>query len=404
MKKNISTLLKSPGNLIFCGAHTQFNNLGDLIINRILLEKLGRYGTVVIRDEGIPAWYYGQLGLTTQQRASDYKWKFNYLILFAALRSRFSSKRRRVYLVETPGHRYGEMTRKWLKPFSLALLHYFIFRLAGVRICALGVSIGPFDKTLEIIEWCRNRLLFFYSVRDSLSATYAKQIGINRAARFPDLAWLLETHAANPDRQTDTRSGAQANKSSLRKDDYVIFSFRAQTHNLADSSTHPQEYQQQLFRSLDAIASLVSQTWSKKLIISYQVEMDQPFCQQLAERYAASHQAIFVKEQVDLDSMREIYGNAFIVFSNRLHVLMLAMALGAIPIAVVDTANHSKITGIFQDADLHRLVVDVGAGEMDLAAVSEIAENAAAVRGELADGYAKNRAEGNALLRQLFTR
>jgi polysaccharide pyruvyl transferase WcaK-like protein len=381
MKKHLSTLLESSDHLIFCGAQTQYDNLGDLIINRILLGKLQTYGTIVVKDKDVPDWYYQRLGLSGSERVSQYQWKFNYLMFFAALRLRLSGSKRAVYLVETPGHRYGTATVEQLKVSLLTLFHYVILWLAGVRICTFGVSIGPFSKSLELLEWCRSRILYFYSVRDSLSETYAEQIGIRRATRFPDLAWLLDV----PDEPTDFL---------LPQGDYVIFSFREQTHNLVRSL----DYQQNLYQTLDAIAELVCQTWSKKLVITYQVEMDQVFCRQLAERYESLHSVQFVEERVDLDSMQRIYGGAFMVFSNRLHVLMLAMAFGAIPIAVIDKANHRKITGIFDDADLSNLMIDVKAGDSSVTTLTNLAEQSPELEQNLQTLYAQMRDQGNALL------
>lgn len=387
MKRHLSTLLKSSDRLIFYRAQTQYDNLGDLIINRILLNKLKHYGAILVDLRGVPDWYYEQLELTEAERASQYGWKMNYLMFFAAVRSRFSPNPRKIYLIEPPGHRYGKLSVQQLKNALLSFLYYCIFRLLGVRICTFGVSIGPCAKTPEILEWWRSNLFYFYSLRDSISQNYARRIGVRRVVSFPDLAWLADVPAAAP------------TSFLLPKEDYIIFSFREQTHNLVESS----EYQQQLYQTLDAIVAQVCQTWSKKLVISYQVGMDQRFCKHLAERYSSLHTVQFVEERVDLDSMQQVYGGAFMVFSNRLHVLMLAMLYGAIPIAVIDKMNHHKIMGIFQDADLKPLLLDVTAGSDSLKILSALAEDAPAIQQKLATCYAQTRAAGNTLLHQIMT-
>lgn len=386
MNRPLFPLLNSSENLIFYRAQTQYDNLGDLIINRVLLNQLKRYGALLVDLQDVPDWYYKELNLTEAEQANQYRWKVNYLMFFAAIRSRFSGKKRKIYLIEPPGHRYGKLNAQQIKSALLTLIYYSIFRLIGIRICTFGVSIGPCSRDAEILEWWRRKLFYFYSVRDSISENYVRQIGIKQVTRFPDLAWLMEL-------PVDTTALL------LPKGDYVIFSFREQTHNLAQAPA----YQQQLYQVLDAIAELVCQTWGKKLVISYQVESDRTFCQHLAERYSVLHSVLFVKERVDLDSMQRVYSGAFMVFSNRLHVLMLAMAYGAIPIAVIDKINHHKITGIFQDANLSHLLIDINAGTSNLSPLSSLVERAAEIQQHLATYCAETRQSGQALLRQIMT-
>jgi polysaccharide pyruvyl transferase WcaK-like protein len=174
----------------------------------------------------------------------------------------------------------------------------------------------------------------------------------------------------------------------------VIFSFRSQTHNLVESAA----YQQHLYQTLDNIAELVCQCWSKKLVVTYQVGMDQTFCRQLADRYASLHSVQFVEERVDLDTMQRIYGGALMVFSNRLHVLMLAMAFGSIPIAVIDKTNHNKITGIFNDADLSALLIDIRDGQTSVSRLIDLVEQSGEVQQALKNRYSTMRQLGNTLL------
>lgn len=390
MERHLSTLLKSSETIIFYRAQTQYDNLGDLIINRILLNKLREHGRVLVDLRGVPNWYLKQLEIADHEQANQYKWKINYLVLFAAIRSIFSFEKQKVYLIEPPGHRYGKLSLKQLKAGLLTLVYYCIFRLIGVRICMFGVSIGPCSQTAEVLEQWRSKLLYFYSVRDSISQSYARQIGIRQVEQFPDLAWLMDGSV--------NESNNQFNSFLLPQADYVVFSFREQTHNLIQSL----KYQQQLYQTLDAIAALVCQTWSKKLVICYQVEMDHVFCQHLAERYNTRHTVLFVKERVDLNSMQSLYGGAFMVFSNRLHVLMLAMAFGSIPIAVIDKMNHHKITGIFQDADLTHLLIDLNDRTDRLSQLSSIAKNISKIRQELATRHSQIREAGNVLFHQVM--
>ncbi len=335
-------------NLIFYKPQTQYGNLGDLIINKTLLMKLREYGSLIVDERGVPDWYFKELKITDDERASQYKLKFNYLILIFALKKLFNFNSGNVYLVMSPGHKYGQIKLNQLISHLQTVVHLLIFRLIGIRICSFGVSIGPFSQGLKMVEQCKSKLMYFYSVRDSLSEDYAHEIGIAKTERFPDLAWLM---------QKPKFSNLPVNM----EGDYVIFSFRDYTYGVSQSNSLNEisEYKNKLFIRLDKIVDLVCGELSKKLVITYQVSSDHDFCQVLKDRYKDLYNVAFIERQLDSQSMSALYSRASIVFSNRLHVLIFAMICGSLPIAVVDTANHNKITGIFLDIGLMQLVIDI---------------------------------------------
>lgn len=55
---------------------------------------------------------------------------------------------------------------------------------------------------------------------------------------------------------------------------------------------------------------------------------------------------------------REAYGEARMVISNRLHVLLLTMSSGGLPIALLEHEEHSKIAGLYEDIGLKDLVMN----------------------------------------------
>ena len=104
------------------------------------------------------------------------------------------------------------------------------------------------------------------------------------------------------------------------------------------------EYKNNLFKSLDEIVGLVCQTLSYNLVISYQVDQDRDLCQELMQKYKNACKVFLIEERIDLQSAYNLYSGAYMVFSNRLHVLMLAMLSRALPVGVVrERARHRHI-------------------------------------------------------------
>lgn len=341
--------------IFFFTAQTQYENLGDLMIIKILLDNLRKYGTIIINERGVPEWFSQQLDIKDDEKASKYGNKFSILMLIFALKALFYSNNE-IYYVLTPGHRFSTPLTKidyfrYLVETIKQITILALFKIIGVRICRFGVSIGPFSNLDQLAERWKSKFMYFYSVRDTKSEDYANKIGINKVEIFPDLAWLMKTPYAS-------------NKLVKLDDEYVIFSFRNSTNPLGD----PDIYKNNLFPVLDKIVSMVSKKWQKKLLISYQVHLDYEICKDISNRYKDDCNVIFIEEKINTQSMYDLYSRAYMIFSNRLHVLMFAMLCGSIPVAVVDTLKHDKITSIFSDAGLMRMVIDISDG----AHISEI--------------------------------
>ena len=331
--------LDSQDIRIFYEARTQYGNLGDLIINKTLLERLRRYGQIVINDHGVPNWYCKELGIELNERASFYENGFNRLIITSKLKSLFQLKFSKTYLFLGPGHLSDHSrylgSRKWI-------LYFLLLRILGVRLCRLGFSIGDLsDHNQKIVKWV-SRFSYFYGVRDSISESLAHQMEMCQVKYFPDLAWLF-------------RSSFQTAIKPSADEDYIVFSFRESAHSCDTSNA----YQENLVVVLDRIVDLVCRQWSKRLIVAYQVDYDSEFSQRLVQRYVEPYDVEFVDQKLNVQDALELYSNALMVFSNRLHVLLFAIMAGSLPIAVIDSDRQSKVTGIFLDAELSSLVLDI---------------------------------------------
>jgi polysaccharide pyruvyl transferase WcaK-like protein len=380
--------MESSKKLIFFPLQTQYSNLGDQLINKVLLDKLQTYGDLIVDDRGVPEWYIEKLGLLPWQRSSYYGKNLNYLILQQSLKNKFSRQFKLIYLVYHPGHRYGDRTlSKTLHWFRSMLINNSLFYLLGVRMCSFGISIGPFSPALKILEKWKSNFMYFYSVRDSISETYARSIGIQKVQRFPDIAWLMKI---KPEQQINNAAQIDGK--------YIIFSFRSATNAYTDSTA----YGNQLCAILDQIFNLFCLTLNQKLVISYQVEMDYEFCQYLESRYKDRGNVILLKEKVEADTMYSLYHNASMVFSNRLHVLLFSIVCNALPIAVVDAKKHDKVVGIFQDANFHELIIDINQDDFPINDLQELANQSSNIKKKVNSYYEQTQILAENLIEQVI--
>ena len=72
------------------------------------------------------------------------------------------------------------------------------------------------------------------------------------------------------------------------------------------------------------------------------------------------HRASIHRHDESIESARDIYGQYDIVYSNRLHVLLLAMSAGAYAVPVLSAGQSQKIRGVFEDLGLSARIVEAG--------------------------------------------
>ncbi|MBX2921987.1 MAG: polysaccharide pyruvyl transferase family protein [Chitinophagaceae bacterium] len=325
--------------LVFFQGNTQYENTGDVLINKSFIVLIKKYAQLIINDKEMPDWYVASLGLTKEECISDRGSHFYLYLAGKALMSRLGVAKNTVYLIGgAPGHEFGSSVSKAVKNFIIAIL-YFILRVCGAQIFRLGFSIGPIGKAVGVSEKFRSVFMNQYFVRDSLSLSLCHQIGINKARFFPDLAWLYQ-----PNRTTSFTK----NK--------IVLSFR---HSVLDESSDDQ-YLERLKANLFFMLQSVSEKYSIEVL--YQVKRDLEFCGKLYDELKNVMPVTFRQEQVTLETAEAAYGGACCILTNRLHVALLGYKYGGLPLILTDSESHLKIKGIYTDAGMGYLLLDVNNG------------------------------------------
>lgn len=374
-------------NKIFYQAVTQFENTGDLIINRSLIELLKDHGELVVNDLGVPDWYLKDLGVSDSSRLSKKSNSGFTSYLMKTVIYNFFTGKNNIFLVSGPGHFYGNSLKKTLKNIISGLL-FWVLKMFGCKIVKCGTSLGPLSKRLGLSEAFRSRFYFRYLIRDSLSLKLANEIGIKNHEYMPDLAWALDAPFSE---------GENVNNLKRKK---IFLSFRVGVIEDGDSPA----YLNKLISSLDLILkNLKENNAFESIVVGYQVDRDNELCKKLYNRYRKNYSVELIPNRINLNTAQKVYEEISYVLSNRLHVMLFASKYGALPICVSDIDKHLKIKGIFVDSNLKPLLVDINNSEVNiLDSISKIQTNSFMLLDKLNSTEIEYKAETNKLIKGIF--
>ena len=298
----------------FMSLKTQYENLGDEVINSILLQEIAKRTQVNALSADVPQWYLqnvrDNIGLAgANVRYFDDQRAFTTALLCAGVRPPKS------WVFTACGDVSGEQS-DYKRDLSFTLLQY----LPWLRLASVGASyssVSPSKARLLRLASQRSKGI---SVRDSLSQSLLaeKQVKVDRV---PDLAFKM------PWRSTGFEP--------VR----ALFSFRQIAGRNEATFT---ALLKKAVEELNEVGLPSAMTW--------QVGRDEEYCRCLAEKIG-----IPIKAPPDpharVKAMCQVYDGAALVFSNRLHVLLVAASRGAVPIALLHKSER-KIRGIFYDNNM----------------------------------------------------
>jgi polysaccharide pyruvyl transferase WcaK-like protein len=115
-----------------------------------------------------------------------------------------------------------------------------------------------------------------------------------------------------------------------------------------------------LKKAIISLTQEVQRQYECSIQIAYQVGADRQFAHELYQLLHKQFEKIsLIDELITLDNAPSFYSQAQMLFSNRLHALLLAYKYGAVPFAFIDKTNQQKIVGIFEDTDLEGLLISL---------------------------------------------
>lgn len=322
--------IDAANRVFFYQLRTQYENLGDLIINRECLRLMRMNGRLVVNVRNVPSSFVDELKLHRAELCHS-SYEFGVRLLISAMRNHPS------YLVLVPGGLSDPAEGRQRLADYVIICIYHILKAAGVRIIRLGASFGPFSPSRESIERMKSAAMATIGLRDTISINYARRIGVKTVSPFPDFAFLLPCMGkplpGNPD------------------DPYAVVSFRAENHK----DSHD------LLKAARIMLAGIDPERKLRVVFSAQVERDETLCHWLAAEMGAERRSAVVSASVGEPALFDLYRSAAVVLSNRLHVLLFALSCGTAIWALVNEVRNKKIIGLFQDVGLGNRLVDINA-------------------------------------------
>lgn len=329
--------MKVVTSIFFFCAKTQYQNLGDVIINREVLRLLEGYGDIHLDEGGMPRAYLDKLCAIKIARRYSFQFGFMAQLLLLAIKRLFNPRLPRIYYVLNPGGFTGMGADNWkavAKQFTLIFIYMILFAL-GVRIIRLGASYDNLSPLKVWLERIKSNFMYANTLRDQEALHYASQIGLKKICFFPDMAFMLQPNRT----QLTVHPANQA--------PYVVLSMR--------SGEKDQSYDQKLTKALQV---LFADDGAVCKVFTSQVFFDINWNATLAGSLNVDGVKV-VLDYNDEDQLFPIYREAVAVYSNRLHVLLFAMRQGVPAYPVVDLEKNVKITGIYQDLGLGSMLINI---------------------------------------------
>lgn len=310
---------------------TQHDNLGDLLINKMLIDELAKYGSVYVDAIGLPTEFKNEL--FSENRVFDFQEYYNGSI------KRIPGQRLLPKIVKdfdcffkSPGPSgSGNYSFKSLIKRMVTIFQYKFFNNKGLKMNLIGndVNVKLNDKFDVKIAKYSASLFDNYLVRSHENVKILNTLGIKNVSYIPDVAFLYKPNLFKEEKKV------------------IGISLRDLSDNLNTDSIV--EYLKTM------IPFFVEKNY--KINFFYQVNSDKEFNQFLYEKFK-SNDIVFLEECLKYDEI-ENYNKFKFLITNRLHVMILGMLHNVVPLLILN--NHTKtnkINRIIKDFELESLMVN----------------------------------------------
>lgn len=318
------------------------NNLGDIIINTLLIRELSKYSKVLIKSSP------NQEMLNLIFRDNKFSCNIEIynasknIIWYKLCVLKLLLSRKIDYSFETPGHLCSRSSKvKSFLKILLDIIKVYIYRFFGVKYIQLGITLGPYTK----LEWFfvkhLNRLSYKTVVRDKHNYEQLKQKGLN-VNYIHDLAFLLY----------DNELINNFESSSDKFDLGVSLRGSLIGHSL------DREY---FDKQLNDLSLIISKNLDviKSVIILFQVHADENTSIEINNFLKIKYPNIsitFRSSQLKFDEAITYYKSSNYLITNRLHVYLIAMIVGSKTLVLTDIDKHQKLISIIKDLHLEKSV------------------------------------------------
>lgn len=300
----------------FFEINTQFDNLGDALINRELITLLSSLGKVNIDTSKAPPHFKEWIEpLPTSITKIKNKLTFNIDVIRSLL------TKNETWLVLNPGGVNGEISQSSYIKKTLKFNYFRILKLLGVKLIRIGISYeGLGARHLRAVRNL-SYITDVHLVRDSISKQYCQTKSIATTGQMTDLAMNLD-----------------AKPIKLKEIETVLISLRKpkiqETHDLKPL--------------IENIAK------HKILKFGWQVKRDKEYQVHLQQKYSPTSEISDCTKSIS--ETCDFYSNIDLIITNRLHVYLLALSSGTKSILLISPTGSKKIEGISKDLGLQNTI------------------------------------------------
>ncbi|MEZ8914109.1 polysaccharide pyruvyl transferase family protein [Vibrio lentus] len=310
----------------FFSPKTQFENVGDTLINRELIDLCIKNSKLYLDVSRCPDDFKKSLGLSYSENTINTCDKNYFYFFIKIIFMRVIGKE--CYYFLSPGGYFGEIAgkaliSKYINTLVIAFL-YFI----GVKVCHVGVSYERLGSKNILLLKLREKLLWKHIVRDKITLDYISKLGFSTRLTMPDLAFNIFDNKSDYPKK---RNG-------------ILFSFRCD------------QYENQKDEVLKIIKIIDDNFPESEPVCFYsQVERDVKYMKEVASIFSVSsnRKVSFCFIDGDIDRSIEYLSSFNYVVSNRLHVLLMSASAGVNCTPLVSKEYNKKVEGIFSDNIIH---------------------------------------------------
>ena len=318
------------------------NNLGDVLINVILIKELLKDHRILMEDE-IPSEFREQLTVDEISRIivqRNWLSRFvNYPVVhWLALLPSLSKIK---YSISVPGHHKvtNDITsyiRTAKDIFKLSILN-----ILGIKSVRLGVTIDVEKGFAMSLFRVLSKSYHAIGIREGVNYADLSKAGIKNCILMDDLAVMLY----------DPKELKDLNYENSKT---VTLSFRG---GLFGSKVEP-DYTAKVLTYVKAI--LMNDFFNNKaFVICHQVEEDAEVSSILYEALKDTYPCTLQANIMNMYDANILYRKSNCVLTNRLHVGLLAIVNGCPAYVITDLKKHTKIVNVFNELGLGNLLHDL---------------------------------------------
>jgi len=306
---------------------TQYDNVGDLLINKCLIDQISKYGQVYLDTKNVPESFIKELLKDTQNvikltelTPKSFKGKGAVSLYFSNLGI--------THIFKSPGP-FGSAGNKkvFLKNMLIGLI-FKMFKSKNVKSYLVGNDVhyknGLDKKSVNFFSKNTEKIL----CRSHSNVNALKGLGLKNIDYIPDMCF-----GYSPKDIIDSESNE------------IGVSFR----RLDDEKYHQ--------RIVEAIQCILDNS-DKKIVFFYQVNHDFEYNKELFIHFKNNQNVSFHEDCLQWDTL-SFYNKFSFTLSNRLHVLLLGLVYNVIPIGLLNNDSKTqKIVDIFDGVALNDFLIN----------------------------------------------